>query len=167
MRNLMHLYLYDFSEMDGADVNARGLFEDEYLDRYWIEPGRHPFLVRVDGQLAGFALVRVGSHYLADDDPRTSATRCIAEFCVLRKYRRRGIGERVAVMLFDLFPGRWEVAEIAQNTNAQAFWRKVIDRYVQGQYEEIVIDHNGERRPVQVFDNTRRDRSIQPIERKT
>jgi predicted acetyltransferase len=54
----MQLYLYDFSEMCGDDCDERGLFEYEYLPRYWIEPERHPFLIRVDGKLAGFALVR-------------------------------------------------------------------------------------------------------------
>jgi predicted acetyltransferase len=58
LENLMQLYLYDFSEMCGDDCDERGLFEYEYLPRYWIEPERHPFLIRVDGKLAGFALVR-------------------------------------------------------------------------------------------------------------
>ena len=29
-----------------------------YLDHYWADPGRHPFLFQVDHNWAGFALVR-------------------------------------------------------------------------------------------------------------
>ncbi len=35
-----------------------GLYDYMYLDHYWTEEGRHPFFIRVDGKLAGFALVR-------------------------------------------------------------------------------------------------------------
>ena len=59
-RNLMHLYLYDFSEHNGRDPNPHGLFEYAYLDHYWTSnsqaEGRVPFLITVDGRLAGFAL---------------------------------------------------------------------------------------------------------------
>ena len=53
----MELYLYDFSEFDGADVDAQARYGYPYLDRYWEEAGRSPFLIRVDGVLAGFVLV--------------------------------------------------------------------------------------------------------------
>ena len=57
LRHLMELYLYDFSEFDGADIGILGLYEYPYLDHYWVEPERSPFLVRVNGSLAGFVLV--------------------------------------------------------------------------------------------------------------
>jgi predicted acetyltransferase len=36
----------------------------------------------------------------------------ITEFFVMRKYRRQGIGKRVARELFECSPGRWEVADL-------------------------------------------------------
>ncbi len=58
LRNLVELYRYDSSEFDGEDVGEHGLFVYRYFDHYWTEPGRHAFIVRVSGRLAGFAMVR-------------------------------------------------------------------------------------------------------------
>lgn len=59
LRNLLELYKYDFSEFDpDDDSNPNGLYEYKYLDHYWTEDGRYPFLIKVDDKLAGFALVR-------------------------------------------------------------------------------------------------------------
>ena len=129
LANLLELYLHDFSEFDDADVGADGRYGYAYLDRYWSEPGRHAFLIQVEGRLAGFALV----HTLeAGEDP----LRSIAEFFVLRKYRHQGVGRTAAVRLFDDLPGRWEVNQDAANLPAQAFWRRVIGEYTGGRFVE-------------------------------
>jgi predicted acetyltransferase len=114
LRNLLELYLHDFSEMTGADVDAHGLFGYRWLDSYWTEPDRHPFLIRADGRLAGFALVRSGTPH------------DMAEFFVLRKYRRSGVGLLAARAVFAAFPGEWQVREMTANTGATAFWRTAI-----------------------------------------
>jgi predicted acetyltransferase len=114
LRNLLELYLHDFSEFDGGDVDAHGLYGYRYLDHYWTEPDRRPFLVLVDGRYAGFALLRVG-------DPHD-----VAEFFVLRKYRRCGVGTAVARDLFARFPGRWQVRQMTTNPSATTFWRHII-----------------------------------------
>src|SRR5512138_650387 len=123
LRNLMELYAYDFSEFDQCDVDEHGLFGYERLDHYWTEPGRYPFLVRVEGKLAGLVLVRTL------DESMTDPIRSIAEFFILRKYRHQGVGKVVAHLIFDKFPGQWSVAQVENNHPAQAFWRKVIAEY--------------------------------------
>ena len=60
LRQLLELYAHDFSERNGADVGDDGTYGYRHLDRYWSEADRHPFLFRVEGRLAGFALVRTG-----------------------------------------------------------------------------------------------------------
>jgi predicted acetyltransferase len=146
LRHLMELYLYDFSEFDGADLSPLGLYEYPYLDHYWVEPGRSPFLVRVDGRLAGFVLVTRDKYFTGDTDAWV-----IAEFFVLRRYRHKGIGEQVARRIFDQFPGTWQVGQINQNVPATAFWRKVIDRYTHGNFQERTLDNENWRGPVQTF----------------
>jgi predicted acetyltransferase len=146
LRQLLELYRYDFSEIDGSDVDTSGRYGYHYLDRYWIEPGRHPFLVQVDGRWAGFALVMRRPAVLFDGE-----VTWMAEFFVMRKYRRRGVGEYVATQLFDRFPGRWEVGQMTENTAAQAFWRTVIGRYTAGRYQEIDLDDDRWQGPVQTF----------------
>lgn len=134
LRNLMELYMHDFSELTGGDVGDHGLFGYRYLDHYWTEPDRHPFLIRVGGKLAGFVLVR--SRRRGDGVAESG----IAEFFVMRKYRRRGVGRIAARRVFDMFPGRWTVMQLSDNAAAQGFWRNVIADYTGGEFTETLGD---------------------------
>jgi len=40
IRQLMELYQYDFSEIEGNDLDQHGCFGYSYLDYYWVENGR-------------------------------------------------------------------------------------------------------------------------------
>jgi predicted acetyltransferase len=125
LRHLMELYLYDFSEFDGRDLGPHGTYEYRYLDHYWTEPGRFPFFIRHNSDLAGLALVRF-----------VDGSADMAEFFVMRKYRRQGVGAQAARQLFDRFQGHWDVRELSTNAPAQKFWRSVIGAYAS--YEENV-----------------------------
>ncbi|WP_456844326.1 GNAT family N-acetyltransferase [Cellulomonas sp. P5_C6] len=114
VRRLMEFYAYDWSELDGRDVDAHGEFGYPWLDHYWTDEDRHAFLIRVEGKLAGFALVRL--------ETRTE----MAEFFILRRYRRGGVGTASAATLFHRFPGPWEVTQRLTNPAATAFWRTAI-----------------------------------------
>lgn len=139
LRHLLELYQYDFSEFDLEDVNEYGLYGYVYLDHYWTEEGRYPFLFRVDGKLAGFALVR----QIED------GTYSVAEFFVMKKYRRTGVGRDVAFRLFDMFKGSWKIAEMKENRPAQEFWKKTIKEYTKNDFKEIQeADWDG---PIQIF----------------
>ena len=127
LRNLMQAYGHDLSEFDNSEMDESGLFNvGPYFDLYWTEATRHPLKIQVGESLAGFVLVR-------ELGPRTYS---IAEFFVLRSHRRCGIGRKVAFQVFDQFPGTWRVAQARGNTPAQEFWRRVIDEYTDGVYEE-------------------------------
>lgn len=120
LRNLMELYQYDMSQYEDecdSDVNEYGLYDYKYLDHYWTEEGRHPFFVMKSGKLAGFVLVR--EIKVAD----TTSKYSVAEFFILRKYRRQGIGREVAYKVFEMFkPGRgqrlWD-----GNSRPRAVWK--------------------------------------------
>ena len=131
LRNLMELCQHDYSEFDGADVDSHGLFGYKYLDNYWTESGRYPFLIRENGKLLGLVLVR----RIASSD--NAVAHSIAEFFILRKYRRQGIGRTVAHRIFDMFPGDWSVAQEEGNHPAQAFWRRVVSEYTQGDFQAL------------------------------
>jgi predicted acetyltransferase len=146
LENLIQLYLYDLSEITGADVDEHGCFVYPLLDSYWTEAGRHAFLIRIDANPAGFALVNRYSRLLNPFDGHA-----VAEFFIIRKYRRMGIGRSAAIQLFDRFPGRWEVASIATNVPAHAFWRSTIDMYTGGRYHEVWLQDANWRGPVQSF----------------
>ncbi|MEW6717794.1 MAG: GNAT family N-acetyltransferase [Chloroflexota bacterium] len=158
LQNLMELYLYDYSEIEGDDVDDLGLFGYDYLGHYWTEPQRHAYLVRVDGKLAGFALLQTD---LPDHRGRNEKRNTISEFFILRKYRRRGIGEQVARYLFDNFPGKWQVAQIPHDVAAQSFWLRVIQRFTGGHFETASLDNEHWKGSVLFFEMGRSARSKQ------
>lgn len=146
---LFELYVYDFSEILGLDVGDDGRFHGPPLDAYFGGDARcHAFVVRVDGKLAGFALVQQRSRLDGDESVCD-----VAQFFVLRRYRRHGVGERAARWLFDRFRGRWEVRQEAKNHAATAFWRRAIARYTGGRFDEIVVADERWHGPVQRFDS--------------
>ncbi len=53
----MELYLHDSSEFNGDEIGDYGLFGYKYIDYYWTGLGRHPFLIKVQGEIAGIVLV--------------------------------------------------------------------------------------------------------------
>ena len=150
LERLMQLYLYDFAEFDGADVNDQGLYPYKYLPLYWTEPDRRPFFIRVNGKLAGFVLVRLDIDRLIEPPRKVNQ---IAEFFVMKKYRRYGVGAFAAQWVFDQFPGDWEVEQIATNLPAQTFWRKIISRYTNGNYREMFLHNEHHHGPIQSFTN--------------
>jgi predicted acetyltransferase len=137
---LSQLYGYDFSELLGLEVGDDG--------RFRVPPigDREPYLFRVDGKLAGFALLAHVSRLTGE-----AGVHDVAEFFVMARHRRAGVGELAARWLFDRYRGRWEVREKAENVRAIAFWRRVIARYTGDAYEELVLDDERWRGPVQRF----------------
>jgi predicted acetyltransferase len=129
IRRMLQLYMYDFSEYEDEDLDEHGLFTYGDLDYFWFEPTHAAFLVTVDGKLGGFVLV-------SNEVTLEESERLLAEFFVVRKYRRQGVGREVARKVFDSLPGRWEVHVIERNVPAQAFWRQVVAEYTRGNYVE-------------------------------
>src|SRR5687768_14205134 len=90
---LFELYLYDFSELEHADVGEDGLFRPParpWLERFWTKPDSPALLVRVDGKPAGLALVDERSPF-----PDSGHRHYVAGFFVMRAYRRRGVATGV------------------------------------------------------------------------
>ena len=148
IRNMMELYNYDMSEFEESDLDEHGLYGYNYLDNYWTEKDRHPFIIKVDGKLAGFILVNKYS-----GDNIKSIDYSIAEFFVLKKYRRSGVGRISAVDVFSRFHGLWEVKELSKNRNSHVFWRKVIGEYTSNNYQELSNSNRDWQGPIQKFNN--------------
>lgn len=129
LRNLLEKYFYEFSQYDKLDVNPLGLYGYGYLDEYWTEKGRWAFFLKADGKLAGFAMVI--------DLPETGdeADYSMAEFFVMYKYRRCGLGRWAAFQLFDRFKGLWQLKRTPRNTGSVYFWDKVVESYTGGNFK--------------------------------
>ncbi|MEP7141216.1 MAG: GNAT family N-acetyltransferase [Ferruginibacter sp.] len=144
MKNLMQFYMYDFSEYIKSDVESEGLFGAyPNLEDYWKkENHRFPYFIKEDERYIGFVLVR-----LIKTEERSYFS--IAEFFIMKKYRRKGIGKAAAGEVFNLHRGQWEVYQKESNQPARVFWNRVIDKYTRGQYGERL--ENG--RSIQDFEN--------------
>jgi predicted acetyltransferase len=99
IKNLMQFYFYDFSEFVEAYVGNDGLFDEySYLNAYWEEKERFPYLIEKDGKIAGFIFVREvqeeGKHYWS-----------IAEFFIMKKFRLSGLGKHAAHQVFQIIKG--------------------------------------------------------------
>ena len=99
------LFQHDVSEFEGMTPNRHGILTDDpderslerfgsRLDAWWSEPDAlFPYLIRADGETAGFALVAARARL-----PRTiDADFVMHEFFVVHAHRGRGVGERAAL----------------------------------------------------------------------
>ena len=128
---LWQLYQHDMSEFRGSVPDDQGLYKAGRLPLFFGDPDRCGYLVRHDGALVGFALVRGLS---AD-------TRVMGEFFVVRAARRKRAGYQTALELFRLHPGQWEIPFQEENPGAARFWRQVAAQVAGDAVKE-------ERRPV-------------------
>ncbi len=135
--NLMQLYTYELSLYE--DETAKfimldtGLFTiNKYVQLYFEEDNRYPFILKYNGKLAGFVLVRFNEEKMYE----------IAEFFVLNKYRKLGLGTLMANKMFKKFKGKWEIRTLLKNKRAQDFWRKTISDFSKGNYTEKFIRNN-------------------------
>lgn len=147
VRRLYELYCHDFSPMTRSPIGDDGWWTDDDFLRVWPDDELQIFLVRLDDHWAGFAWVARGSYI----DPFIDDHFLMDEFFILRQYRRQGLGEQVAVRLFSKFSGTWEIGEIPENVEAQAFWRMVIGRYTDHHFDERTVDNERWHGPVQIF----------------
>jgi predicted acetyltransferase len=147
--NLLELYIHDFSEFKDLEIGADGRFGYSSLQHYWSEPGRHPFLVRVDDKLAGVVLVKRGSEISGDE-----AVWDVAEFFVLRGYRRRGIGTHIAHEVWRRFPGIWEVRVMQSNVPARDFWAHAISMLTGKDIKSTRVEKDGKYWSLFSFEST-------------
>ena len=129
LSNLLELYIHDLSAaFPGVELGSDGRFGYGKLELYWSEPeSRFPFLIKRDGRVVGFALATRGSP--ASDDPTVFD---VAEFFVIRRYRRSGVGRRAAALLWRRLPGKWIVRVSERNAAAVPFWAGAIARFAGG-----------------------------------
>lgn len=128
LQRMLELYQHDLSHLWDQDLDAQGEY-GYHLDRYFADPTCHAFVATADRHYAGFALV--------DTAVKVGATgHWMDQFFILKKYRKHGLGQALALHTFQALPGPWEVGQMPNNTEAQTFWRRVIGQHTQGRFEE-------------------------------
>ena len=122
---LYELYTYEMTDLADFDINDNGYYGYKELPLYWNDSNKHPYLVWVNKKLAGFVLVQKGSPIDANPDVWD-----IAEFFIMRKFRKQGIGRFVAQYIWSQFDGSWQVRVWDNNKVAHAFWAAAIEKYL-------------------------------------
>jgi predicted acetyltransferase len=97
---------------DPQDEN--GLYLYPYLDAYWREATRFPYLLLDGEKIAGFALVR-----------HTGFEWEMAEFYVKPAFRRRGLGLTCATLIMEQHPGVWHIGFNRANVAGRRLWTKL------------------------------------------
>lgn len=119
---MMQKYIAEFSAFEPVERDENGVYPYEPFDSYWQESERYPFFIIADGQRAGLVLVN-RNHYITLYHP----SRSIAEFFVLPKYRRSGVGTAAARMLTESMGGWWQLMMHPENFPSHIFWQRTFD----------------------------------------
>lgn len=136
IQNMARFYAYDLSKSCGFyqlfdwSFPQNGLYEGPDVSKYW-QPNCYQFIIYVDGEIAGFALINK-SGTQSDVDWN------MGEFFIVGKFQGKGIGKQVAFELFDKFPGQWEIMQMPPNLPAIRFWKKIVTEYTHNQFEETI-----------------------------
>jgi predicted acetyltransferase/N-acetylglutamate synthase-like GNAT family acetyltransferase len=133
IQNLGRFATYEMSRycgfLPGWEVPTNGLYECFDLNRYWQDANRHSFLIKVEHEIAGFALInKIGSTPDVDWN--------MEEFFVIAKFQGKGIGRDAAQQIFNQFQGIWEVMQMPENKGAIDFWNKVVSTYTNGNFQK-------------------------------
>ena len=124
---LLQFALYDGSKYTDNDIDSNGIFSYKWFDNYFTDENRFSYFIRSNDDIIG--IVMINKHMKVFKDGHS-----VAEFLVLPKYRKHHIGSKVAYMVFDMFPGNWEVEPIEKSEEACIFWKKVIEKYTNGDF---------------------------------
>ncbi|HEY9024432.1 MAG TPA: GNAT family N-acetyltransferase [Burkholderiaceae bacterium] len=121
VENLMQFYNYELSAWYPIAFGPDGRYPIASRADYLGQPGTQSWLILVDDELAGFAVV---------DDELVDARRDLnlGYFFVGRRFRGRGVGAAAFGGLLARYPGAWELYYLARNEAAAAFWPKAFAR---------------------------------------
>lgn len=135
IEHLMQFYNYDLSEWCAVEFGPGGLYALRPRQAYWAQPSVWPYLARVGGELAGFAVVDAEVMHPGSDFN-------LGYFFLARRYRGRGLAQQMLDQLLARHPGRWEVYFYDANRPAARFWPGALARagVQDGHQADAVVD---------------------------
>ena len=139
LAGLLDVYAREFTQFHPVEFSEDGTFVYRDLPGYWRDAGKFPFLIRIGKAVAGFALVkRVDSHCGEE------AVWDVAEFFVAMEFRRRSVGTRSAIKIWNRFRGRWQVRVLEANQPALRFWENTMREFTGRPAVSIACEADGE-----------------------
>lgn len=146
IKNFIPLFRHYIAEVYNELPNRYGVFsydDDMTLQdlcnkrESWLEKPDElfPFIIFAFDRPVGYALVKkVLSNAFEKSDYFINA------LFVVQPVRRNGIASIALKEIMGMFDGRWELHTNPTNRNipTQLFWRKFIDEYTDGKFEELI-----------------------------
>ena len=122
LSGLVNEYLKVHCEHQEIRTKPESVEDYIYFPEYWREVGRFPYFIKCEDEVAGFVLVRTvfeepGDFYQVSD------------YYVKPKYQGTGLAWEAINLLWQKYPGRWELQVIRNNTRANSFWLKCFRYY--------------------------------------
>lgn len=154
LANLLELYAYDFTEHCDFDIGDDGFYGYKDLPSYWTDGDKFPYLIYCDGKIAGFVLVQKRLSVSENNEVWD-----IAEFFILKKYKRKGLGTKVAAEIWGNFPGQWQVRVLVENKIAVAFWLKAIKNFIVSEPKSCDVILKGKNWKVYSFESRNGDQN--------
>ena len=129
LRNLFEHYIYDMAEWFEIDTGADGSYSYDTASLW--RNGCHVYLAKAGDSIAGFAIAGSAAEWLGDIGARD-----VREFFIMRRFRRRGFGQRMATLLWREHQGEWLVRVLESNIPAVLFWRAAISSHSHNSFTE-------------------------------
>ena len=114
--DLWQLYMTDLATYRDSVIQADGRYRDDRLRTYLAYYDHWSNLIRNQGEIVGFALVRKSK----------SGTHVIGEFFIKSEFRSLGVGRCAVAEILPRFAGNWEIPFQEENVKAANFWRRTI-----------------------------------------
>lgn len=126
--NLLQFALYDGSQFIENELNEKGNFNYTWFDNYFTDANRKSYFIKNDYKYIGFVMINENLKF-------NNSGKSVAEFLIMPQYRRNHIGKKVAMEIFNMYPGWWEVEPIENSESAYNFWKKTIEEYTSNDFE--------------------------------
>lgn len=109
---MLSAYLRELSQYGDVDHEYR------FLDSYWVDQDRWPYIISSRERTAEFVLLNTWS-------PSGKGTDfAVAEFYVLPEFRGMGVGTQAFSSLLCNRSGIWELSVMSKNEAKKTFWEK-------------------------------------------
>ena len=137
-QNLLQWYEAEFSFITKKKPNKKGEFSPDTP----IDDRHLGFVLELEGLPAGIANIGLKSGLKSElkNELNCAMQYEVCEFYVVPVYRLQGMGKNFMHLIWDWYPGLWEIKQIQGAEYATKFWRKTIASYHRTEFEEISVE---------------------------
>ncbi|MDD6272842.1 MAG: GNAT family N-acetyltransferase [bacterium] len=128
LERLLQLYLHDLSLYFPITFDSKKCEYEYDLCKYFED--NYAYFIKSEKEIMGFILV--------DDNLNNNYE--ISEMFVLNNYKGKKVGEEAVKKIFEIYKGNWTIKAVPLSPVAEAFWKKTVDNYTNGNYS---LEHTG------------------------